>query len=49
MKIIVEVEGVTYSAEIQEAKSFDTLIDLVVDLSRAVGYTDETINKRIKE
>jgi hypothetical protein len=49
MKITIEIEGITYSAEIEEAKSFDTLIDLVVNLSRAVGYIDETINKRIKE
>lgn len=49
MKITIEVDGITYSAEIQEGKSFDTLIDLLVNLSRAAGYTDEIINKRIKE
>jgi hypothetical protein len=49
MKVTVEVEGITYSAEIEDAKNFDILIDLVVNLSKAVGYSEETINKRIKE
>jgi hypothetical protein len=49
MKVTIEVDGITYSAEIEEAREFDMLIDLVVNLSRAVGYSEETINKRIKE
>jgi hypothetical protein len=49
MKVTIEVDGITYSAEIEEAREFDMLLDLVVNLSRAVGYSEETINKRIKE
>jgi hypothetical protein len=49
MKITIEVEGITYSAEIEDAKKFDILIDLLVSLCKAVGYSEETINKRIKE
>lgn len=49
MKVTIEVSGITYSAEVEDAKKFDILIDLVVNLSKAVGYSEETINKRIKE
>jgi hypothetical protein len=49
MKVTIEVEGITYSAELEYAKTFDILIDLVVNLSKAVGYSEETINKRVKE
>ena len=45
----MDVDGITYYAEIEEAREFDMLLDLVVNLSRAVGYSEETINKRIKE
>ena len=49
MKVTIEVSGITYSAEVEDAKEFDMLIDLVVSLSKAVGYSEETINKRVKE
>jgi hypothetical protein len=49
MKITLEIEGVTYSAKIEDAKSFDILIDLVRSLSKAAGYSEETIDKYIKE
>lgn len=49
MKVTIEVSGITYSAEVKDVKEFDMLIDLVVSLSKAVGYSEETINKRVKE
>ena len=49
MKITIEVENITYSAEVEDAKKFDILIDLFVNLSKAVGYSEETINERVKQ